>query len=72
VLDRENLDVVGMNAIGDDVWCPDNDQLTRTPTAAGPASTRCAGETLNTERDGANDASGSGGIVGFNMSANAF
>ena len=72
MLDRENLNVVGMNAIGDDVWCPDNDQLTRTPTAAGPASTGCAGETLDAECDGANHPSGSGGIVGFNMSANAF
>jgi hypothetical protein len=72
MLDRQNFDVVGMNAIGHDVGRPDNDQLSRTATAAGPASTRCAGETLDAKCDGANDASGSGGIVGFYVSANAF
>ena len=72
MLDRQNFDVVGMNAIGHDVGCPYNDQLTRAATAPGPASARCAGETLDAECDGANHARGSGGIVGFYMSANAF
>src|SRR4030095_14546095 len=70
VLNRKNLDVVGMNAIGNDIGRSDDNQFTGAAHAARAPSARSLAEPMNRHCYGANHTRVSKRIVGFDMSAN--
>jgi hypothetical protein len=70
VLDRQDFDVVGMNAIGDNIRRSHDDQFTCAAKTPGSAATGGAIKPLDGPRNGADHARRSGRIVGVNTRAN--